>query len=97
MVEGSTTPKDKLLRLQGKTIVQRSSHQYLLLWEWGRGGEQSLTPHYLGHGLALHSATLGAAGCLGHNENNYWRMTCSFILEMLMSLFLHGEHLTRSR
>lgn len=79
MVEGSTTPKDKLLRLQGKTIVQRSSHQYLLLWEWGPGGEQSLTSHYLGHCLAPSQCHPGSCWMLlGHNENNYWRMTCFF-------------------
>lgn len=64
MVEGSTTPKDKLLKLQGKTIVQRSSQQYLLLWESGMGeGSRVSLPTTWDTAWLLHSATLVAAGC----------------------------------
>lgn len=74
MVEGSTTPKDKLLKLQGKTIVQTGSQQNLLLREPGAGerGRVSLP----GPLLVPSQCHLGNCMLLGHHENSNWRMTC---------------------
>lgn len=74
MVEGSTTPKDKLLKLQGKIIVQTGSQQNLLLQEpgAGEGGRVSLP----GPLLVPSQCHLGSCMLLGHHENSNWRMTC---------------------
>ena len=84
MVEGNATPKDTLLRLQGKLLSQWAPHSTYSLWQSGRWEGDSLhqvplamlqTGYHLGSCLML----------LGHKE--IATVTRFFsIFEMFMSL-----------